>query len=555
MEAILAGIRSISEMGEIYPIGGLGSRLNLISKTLEPLPAACLPFCGRTLLEGLVRDVQAREFLYYRLYHRQVTVPIAMMTSLEKRNAQRVQTICEKKRWFGRPRESFLLFSQISVPVITEEGQWSMRAPLELNLQPGGHGALWKAAEERGVFFWFQSQEKNHLLIRQINNPISGIDSNLLALIGYGEKEKKTFGFASCQRLPHAAEGVLVLIEEEGKKRLSNIEYTDFKRYGIEDLPTVEGYSNYPANTNILYANLEQILPVIKKNPLPGLLLNMKNKEPFYCAAGHKHEVMGGRLESMMQNISDAMVALPDERLPTFLTYSERRRTISAAKKSFEEGGAFLETPEGAFYDLLYNAHDLLNSCGVMVDPFCSQELYLQEGPSLIFLYHPALGPLYTLIAQKIRQGVFAQGSELQLEIADFYAEQLSLNGTLLVYARNILGHDSQGIIRYSQMTGKCFLKNVTVSNKGINRRATQHYWKNRIKRFEALKIVLHGHSEFYAENVTFEGNHLIIVPDGERWIAKQGSEGRIEYQIEKPDWKWDYREENQQISAYIQTT
>ena len=190
-QAVWCGIQALDETGEIYPIGGLGSRLNLLSKTQEPLPAASLPFCGRTLLEGLVRDVQAKEFLYYRLFNRQVTVPIAMMTSTEKQNAIRIEAICEKRGWFGRPKESFFLFSQLSVPVITQEGIWSMRAPLEMNLQPGGHGALWKAAEENGVFFWFQSQEKNHLLIRQINNPIAGLDIGLLALVGRGTKEKK----------------------------------------------------------------------------------------------------------------------------------------------------------------------------------------------------------------------------------------------------------------------------------------------------------------------------------------------------------------------------
>ena len=287
--AVLAGIRTLDEMAEIYPIGGLGSRLNLMSKTQEPLPAACLLFCGRTLLEGLIRDVQAREFLYYRLFNRQVTIPVAMMTSLEKQNTARVAAVCERKGWFGRPRESFFLFSQLSVPVVTQEGKWSMKAPLEMNLQPGGHGALWKAAEEKGVFFWLQSQEKNHILIRQINNPIAGLDFGLLALVGIGKKEKKAFGFASCERLPHTAEGVLVLVEEEGRRRLSNIEYTDFKRVGIEDLPAKNGYSYYPANTNILYANLQRMLPVIKKNPLPGLILNMKNKEPFFMPLRKKN--------------------------------------------------------------------------------------------------------------------------------------------------------------------------------------------------------------------------------------------------------------------------
>lgn len=539
-EAIIEGIRAVSEMAEIYPIGGLGSRLNLMSKNGEPLPAACLSFVGRSLLEGLIRDVQAREFLYFRLFHKQVCVPIALMTSTEKKNFLRVRAICKKRNWFGRPQESFLLFSQISVPVITEEGKWSTKGPLALNLQPGGHGALWKAAEERGVFFWFQCLEKKHLLIRQINNPISGIDYNLLALMGHGKKEKKSFGFASCQRMPHAAEGVLVLVEEAGKKRLSNIEYTDFKQHGLEALQGHDTYIHYPANTNILYANLEKILPIIKKNPLPGLILNMKNREPVYSAKG-KEEFLGGRLESMMQNISDAMVVDFEDPLPTFLTYNERKKTISTTKKSFDGKESILETPEGAFYDLLHNGHDLLNYCGVRIDPFCSVQKYLEEGPSLLFLYHPALGPLYSLIAQKIQGGRAAQHSELQLEIADFYSEQLMLDGSLLVHSKNVLGHDSQGITRYSQRTGKCYLKNVTIRNRGIYRKNRQEYWRNKIRRVESFKIILQGYSEFYAENILFEGNHSVVVPDGQRWIARQSSQGQIEYQIEKPGWKWNY--------------
>lgn len=46
-------------MGEIYPIGGAGDRLGLMdSDTGESLPAALLPYCGRSLLEGLIRDLQ-----------------------------------------------------------------------------------------------------------------------------------------------------------------------------------------------------------------------------------------------------------------------------------------------------------------------------------------------------------------------------------------------------------------------------------------------------------------------------------------------------------------
>jgi hypothetical protein len=47
-------------MGEIYPLGGAGDRLGLVDeRSGECLPVAMLPYCGRTLLEGLIRDLQA----------------------------------------------------------------------------------------------------------------------------------------------------------------------------------------------------------------------------------------------------------------------------------------------------------------------------------------------------------------------------------------------------------------------------------------------------------------------------------------------------------------
>lgn len=48
-------------MAEMYPLGGAGDRLGLVDAvTGEPLPVAMLQYCGRTLLEGLIRDLQVR---------------------------------------------------------------------------------------------------------------------------------------------------------------------------------------------------------------------------------------------------------------------------------------------------------------------------------------------------------------------------------------------------------------------------------------------------------------------------------------------------------------
>jgi hypothetical protein len=56
----------LPDLGEIYPLGGSADRLDLVDpNTGECLPAAMLPFCGRTLLEGLIRDLQVFFVLYF----------------------------------------------------------------------------------------------------------------------------------------------------------------------------------------------------------------------------------------------------------------------------------------------------------------------------------------------------------------------------------------------------------------------------------------------------------------------------------------------------------
>lgn len=60
-QAAIWGIEGLPMLGEIYPLGGSGDRLGLVDKeTGHCLPVAMLPFCGRTLLEGLIRDLQQK---------------------------------------------------------------------------------------------------------------------------------------------------------------------------------------------------------------------------------------------------------------------------------------------------------------------------------------------------------------------------------------------------------------------------------------------------------------------------------------------------------------
>lgn len=57
--AVAAGIAALPALAEIYPLGGAGDRLGLqCEQTGESLPTAVLQYCGRSLLENLLRDLQ-----------------------------------------------------------------------------------------------------------------------------------------------------------------------------------------------------------------------------------------------------------------------------------------------------------------------------------------------------------------------------------------------------------------------------------------------------------------------------------------------------------------
>lgn len=523
---IREGLAALPKMAEIYPVGGAGDRLDLRDEASgEPLPAAELLFGGKTLLEGLIRDLEAREWLYERLYDQKLVTPIVLMTSHEKDNHRRIEEICAKNRWFGRPKESFFVITQPLVPVIAADGSWVMRGPLQPMTKPGGHGALWKLAIDSGAVDWLHGQKRHHALIRQINNPIAGTDGSLLAFAGVGMAEKKAFGFASCSRLLNTAEGMVVLVEQEGRYHIGNIEYTDFAKHGIQDEPEHPGspYSAFPANTNILFADLDVVEKAAQKNPIPGMLINMKTK-----AAGCDQP--SGRLESLMQAVADEIVDPDPKHLRTFLTCNTREKTISVTKQAYQPGKTAVGTPEGAFYDLLLNARDLLKKCRMEAPDLPSLEEFLAKGPSFLFLYHPALGPLYSIIAQKIRGGELMPGAELQLDLAEALLEDCRIEGSLLVAAESF-------------QKGRCLLRNVSVLNRGVDPAGQHCYWKNRIKRQEALEIRLLGESEFIAEEISFEGPFRIEVPHGHRTVAYSKND-KVHFRTEKialPSWRWSY--------------
>lgn len=535
-EQVYQGLYTLPLMGEIYPVGGAGERLDLRDEeTGDPLPVACLPFLGKNLIELLIDDVKGREYLFYKLFHQKVCTPLVLMTSEEKNNDWHIHQLLKKADWFGRPAESFKIVKQPLAPLVSLDGVWQVGKDWEIKKKPGGHGVIWKLAHDKGVFEWFAKHHRTKGLVRQLNNPIAGIDHGLIAFTGLGATYDKKFGFLSCERLVNAQEGMDVLYEEKTSHGyvvgIVNVEYTDFVRKKIEDIPKEEGspYSAFPSNTNILFIDFEQVDLAAKTNPFPGMVFNPKTKvEPS--------DVYAGRLESAMQNIADDfkdLLSKPPHRddwkkLSVFIAYNDRSKTISVAKKAYVENGSTFETPIGAFNDLLRCNAELLRECGVEVPDLKEIDLH---HPELLFTYLPALGPLYSVIKQKISQGKIVPGAELLLEIAEFYWRKCTLLGSLIVQAKNPLGIPQH---HYAHIGGKCYLEHVAIKNKGIDFTKENQFWRGKVNRRESLRIILEGNSFFYAKDVVIEGDKEIVVPDGKMVVAKKGDNNQVLFE-EKP--------------------
>lgn len=550
-EAIIHYIDHMDSVAEIYPVGGAADRLRLIDPiTKQPLPAASLELCGKTLLERLIEDVQAKEYLYYKLKGAQLTIPLVMMTSKEKNNHERILSFCQDKDFFHRGEKNFFFFCQPSVPTINSEGKWTLQGRLQLLLRPGGHGVIWKLARDAGCFDWLKDRGVDKLLVRQINNPVAAEDYGLLAFCGMGLDRNMSLGFCSCPRVVGSAEGTNVLVEEikaDGfEYTLTNIEYCDFSKYGILDEPRQEGaiYSKYPSNTNILFVDVPAALEAITDRPIPGMLVNLK-KIAFQDETGALREEPLARLESMMQNIADSFTesfseAKTDRALPlrTYLTYNKRQKTISAVKKELSSGAPLIETPEGCFVDMMQNALEMLLLCQMSII-----EKGLSALSPLVF-YHPCLGPLYSIIAQKICRGCISLGSELDLQIAELLMHDVHTEGSLRITAENITGHiDEKGLRRNSLHTGKCVLRNVKVINDGIDYDQPYVLWKREYIRKQSFHIHILGSGEFFAEDVCFRGDISIVVPDGIRVVARQDGEGVVftHEPINAATWHWHY--------------
>jgi hypothetical protein len=323
---------------------------------------------------------------------------------------------------------------------------------------------------------------------------------------------------------------------------ISNIEYTKFGALQKRNPHLMEGLC--PANTNILFANLKEVTLALKKLPIPGMLVNAKCEVDVVDGKQILRRP-AARLESMMQNIADAMevpVTLPfdmsklSHTLSTFLTLYDRTKMFSVTKKSLMPGHSPCETPESCLYDWYLACRKLLGeTCSFDLPEQQTLEQFLDEGPNSTFFFHPALGPLWEVIGQKVFFGKIFPGAELELEIAELFVRSLSVRGTFRVLCEEVVGrNDRQGKRHFRHDVGRALLENVTIDNDGMLPSPLADHLKRTVPRDSSCTIRLMGASELVAQNVVIRGYFAITVRDGTRVTLRQMDNGGVKV-IEEP--------------------
>jgi len=435
------------------------------------------------------------------------------MTSYEKDNHQKMLIFLDENHYFGRSKESFIIEPQPLVPLISEKKEFVFSEKMTLMMKPFGHGALWPLLLTHHFFEHFKKLGKTKAFIRQVNNPIAGIDDGLMRFLSHCLQKKVFWGFATCEKKVGSEEGMIVEKKEKDQLRIVNIEYTDFQKEGIQE-KGVDGsdISIYPANTNLLFVDLNYMQLVIQEHPFAKMILNMKTE---IVVNGEKYKA--GRLELLMQGLADYL-----NKEQVLVTKNYREKTIAPTKRLKPKDGSYSDTPLAAYYLFQKNYHFLLEECGFKIPQLRAFESYIQKDMPLHIDLHASLGPMFSAICKKIANGSMKLFSELQLQLSDARIDQMDLDGSFVVIATDPFGKKNlEKNIYYSNNTGRLIMENVKIENKGIDRQAQNIFWKNEIYRKESFKIILQGSAEAVIQNCTIKGNLEVVIPDGQRWTLQ----------------------------------
>jgi UDP-N-acetylglucosamine/UDP-N-acetylgalactosamine diphosphorylase len=200
--------------------GGQGTRLGWRGPK-GTFPAT--PVAGKPLFRVFAEQILASERRYG------VTIPWYIMTS--EANHEETERFFVDNRWFNRPAQSTMLFTQGMVPSVDTEGLVLLEEPWQPALNPDGHGGSLKALHTSGALEHMRSLGIEHLCYFQVDNPnVHVIDPLFVGLhVAAPDSSAEMSSKSVPKRGPEEKVGIFVK-----SPRLTVIEYSDAPREILE---------------------------------------------------------------------------------------------------------------------------------------------------------------------------------------------------------------------------------------------------------------------------------------------------------------------------------
>lgn len=200
--------------------GGQGTRLGWRGPK-GTFPAT--PVTGKPLFRVFAEQILASEKKYG------VAIPWYVMTS--EANHDETERFFVDNRWFNRPPQSTMLFTQGMVPSVDTDGRVLLEEAWQPALNPDGHGGSLKALLTSGALEHMRSMNIEHLCYFQVDNPNVHVIDPLF--VGLHVAAPDSSAEMSSKSVPKRAPGEKVGIFVKAP-RLTVIEYSDAPREVIE---------------------------------------------------------------------------------------------------------------------------------------------------------------------------------------------------------------------------------------------------------------------------------------------------------------------------------
>jgi UDP-N-acetylglucosamine/UDP-N-acetylgalactosamine diphosphorylase len=255
---------SAGKLGVVLLAGGQGTRLGFErSKGLFPIG----PVTGQSLLEILASQVVATSKRFGR------SIPYFVMTS--EGTHQEIEAFYQENAYFGLDPKNVFLFHQGYAPSLDlKTGQLLLSEKGQLSMSPDGHGGLFSALWNAGLFDEMKRLGVEYLFSHQVDNPLAKVcDPEFIGLHLLHGAEVSTKVVA--KTVPEEKVGVAV--DVDGRTRI--IEYSDLP-HELAQQRDAEGGLRYWAGSTAIHlfnrtflervATSDNVLPwhrAIKKIP------------------------------------------------------------------------------------------------------------------------------------------------------------------------------------------------------------------------------------------------------------------------------------------------